>query len=162
MSHNHEIHWIAPSEITPYYQNPRKNEQAILKVAESIQTFGFNQPIVIDADHTIVVGHTRWKAALKLDLDTVPVIQVELDEDKARAYRIADNRTGEEAGWDFESLAAEFESLPDDLFTGFDKSEVQDILNIIPDFEPGNKEEQGRLDEFGLIECPECGHEFTT
>lgn len=46
MSHNHEIHWIAPSEITPYYRNPRKNEQAILKVAESIQTFGFNQPII--------------------------------------------------------------------------------------------------------------------
>lgn len=156
-SNRHDLIYVRPSEIEPYYRNPRKNEQAILKVAESIQAYGFNQPIVVDKQNTIIVGHTRWKAALKLELDIVPVLQVDLDEAKAKAYRIADNRTGEEAAWDFELLIEELRDLNGE-FTGFDQHEVDEFMSM---FDPASIDEQGRLDIKEPIKCPECGHEFT-
>lgn len=66
------IIYLNPNEIFPYEKNPRKNDMAVDKVAQSIKEFGFKQPIVIDKNKTIIVGHTRWKAALKLNLDKVP------------------------------------------------------------------------------------------
>jgi len=76
---------MAPSEITPYENNPRINSGAVDVVARSIQEYGFKQPIVVDKDNVIIVGHTRWKAALKLALKEVPVlVAADLDEKKAR------------------------------------------------------------------------------
>ena len=80
------------AEITPYAQNPRKNDEAVDKVAASIQEFGFKQPIVVDKDGIIIVGHTRYKAAQKLGLETVPVLVADdLTDEQAKAYRLADN-----------------------------------------------------------------------
>lgn len=100
------------SEIKPYEGNPRKNEQAVDRVAESIRMFGPRQPIVVDADKVIIAGHTRYYAALKLGLDTFPVhIAKDLTDEQARLYRIADNRTADFADWDFDKLRAELEAL---------------------------------------------------
>ena len=82
-----------PSDaIRPYDKNPRKNDPAVDAVARSITDYGFRQPIVVDADGVIVVGHTRWKAAQKLGLKQVPVHVADLPPEKAKAYRIADNQ----------------------------------------------------------------------
>ena len=82
------------SEIKPYPQNPRVNDDAVDAVAASIREFGFRQPIVVDTDGVIIVGHTRWKAAQKLGLDKVPIhVAKDLTPAQIKAYRIADNQT---------------------------------------------------------------------
>lgn len=82
------------SDITPYHQNPRINDKAVDAVARSLQEFGFRQPIVVDEDDVIIVGHTQYKAAQMLSLDTVPVHVAEgLTPAQIKAYRIADNQT---------------------------------------------------------------------
>ena len=93
-----EITELPLKDILPYARNPRKNKHATEKVASSIKEFGFRQPIVVDSEMVIVAGHTRFYAAKKLKLKTVPVhIASDLSPAKAKAYRIADNRTHEEA-----------------------------------------------------------------
>lgn len=100
------------SEIKPYEKNPRKNEEAAKYVAESIKQFGFKVPIVIDKDNVIVCGHTRYKAAKKLKIKEVPCIKADdLTEEQIKAYRLADNKTGEFAEWDMELLIPELEGL---------------------------------------------------
>jgi len=82
------------AEIRPYEKNPRLNDAAVEAVARSIREFGYRQPIVVDADGVIVVGHTPWKAAAALGLERVPVhVARELTPEQAKAYRIADNAT---------------------------------------------------------------------
>ena len=100
------------AEIRPYEENPRQNDLAIYKVAESIKQFGARQPIVVDKDGVIIVGHTRYFAALKLGMTTFPVhVARDLSEANACLYRIADNRTAEYAEWDFTKLRSELEKL---------------------------------------------------
>lgn len=106
------IESMKTDSIHPYPDNPRHNEEAVDTVAASISQFGFRQPIVVDRDMVIVVGHTRWKAAQKLGLEKVPVhVATDLTEDQARAYRIADNQSANLATWDFDLLSAEILSL---------------------------------------------------
>ena len=95
------------SEIHPYENNPRRiSDEAVEKVADSIREFGFQQPIVVDSAHVIIVGHTRLKAAKKLGLETVPVVVADnLTEEQAKAYRLADNKTGELTGKKAEKIA---------------------------------------------------------
>ena len=100
------------AEVRPYEKNPRVNDMAVEAVARSIREFGFRQPIVVDANGVIVVGHTRWKAAAKLGLERVPVhVAGELTPAQARAYRIADNKTADLAQWDLELLPGELGEL---------------------------------------------------
>jgi len=81
-------------QIKPYDKNPRHNDDAVDAVANSITEFGFRQPIVVDGDGVIVVGHTRYKAAQKLGMEEVPVhVATDLTPAQAKAYRIADNQT---------------------------------------------------------------------
>lgn len=102
------------ADIRPYENNPRANDAAIAAVAASIREFGFRQPIVVDTDGVIVVGHTRWKAAQKLGLEQVPVhVATDLTPEQAKAYRIADNQTSTLSDWDFDRLAAELVALQD-------------------------------------------------
>lgn len=102
----------AIESIKPYDRNPRRNDAAVDAVARSITDYGFRQPIVLDKDGVIVVGHTRWKAALKLGLKLVPVhVAAELTEAQARAYRIADNATASISTWNDELLPAELADL---------------------------------------------------
>lgn len=104
------IEWLRP-----YENNPRNNEQAVEAVANSIKEFGFKVPIVATIDGEIVNGHTRFKAAKSLKLKTVPVlIADDLTEEQIKAFRLADNKTGELADWDVELLYSELDEL-----TGF-------------------------------------------
>lgn len=99
-------------ELAPYHGNPRKNDAAVEAVANSIREFGFKQPIVVDSENVVIVGHTRLEAAKRLGLETVPVIVADdLDEEKARAYRLADNRTNELSEWDWGLLEAELAAI---------------------------------------------------
>jgi DNA modification methylase len=120
-------------EIKPYEKNPRQNDSAVDAVAASIRQFGFRQPIVVDADGVIICGHTRFKAARKLGLAKVPVhVATDLTPEQIRAYRIADNKTGELATWDMELLPielAELRGLDIDLgLLGFDDDELARLL----------------------------------
>jgi len=98
------------SDIKPYPGNPRQNDAAVDAVAASIKEFGFRQPIVVDPEGVIVVGHTRYKAALKLGLETVPVhVARGLTPIQIKAYRIADNKTSDLATWDLNLLPEAFQ-----------------------------------------------------
>lgn len=100
-----EVRNVSVKDIIPYENNPRKNEDAIQVVMNSIREFGIKQPLVIDENNVIVVGHTRFAAAKKLGYTEVPcVIASDLTEDQINAYRIADNRTAEYSSWDVELL----------------------------------------------------------
>lgn len=102
------------ADITPYASNPRRNDPAVEAVANSIKQFGFQQPLVLDADGVIIVGHTRFRAAKKLKMKTAPcIIARELSEQQIKAYRLADNRVGELAEWDVELLNEELEGIFD-------------------------------------------------
>ena len=88
--------------IKPYENNPRINDDAVADVVQSINEFGFRQPLVVDTAGVIIVGHTRFKAAKQLELAEVPVhVAIDMEPEAVRAYRIADNRTGENAEWDY-------------------------------------------------------------
>ena len=116
------------TDVKPYEKNPRVNDQAVDAVASSISEFGWQQPIVVDTDGVIIAGHTRWKAAKKLGMDSVPVVVARnLTPEQVRAYRLADNRTGELAEWDWDLLAEELDAIEDiDMSElGFDASEME-------------------------------------
>ena len=84
---------IPVAELIPYINNPRINDKAVPAVAESIRQFGFKQPLVVDKNNVIIVGHTRLKAAKLLGLKTVPCVRADdLTDDEARAYRLVDNK----------------------------------------------------------------------
>jgi DNA modification methylase len=121
------------SEIRPYEQNPRLNDEAVAAVARSIQEFGFRQPIVVDPDGVIICGHTRYKAALQLGLEKVPVhVARDLSPAQIRAYRIADNKTAELAEWNYDLLPIELSQLAgldfDLSLLGFDQDELAKLL----------------------------------
>ena len=98
--------------VKPYENNPRKNDDAVEKVANSIREFGWQQSIVVDEKGVIICGHTRYRAAQMLGLSEVPVTVAEgLTENQVQAYRLADNKTGELADWDFDKLNAELEAI---------------------------------------------------
>src|SRR5215813_14342388 len=100
------------ASIQPYENNPRLNDAGIDAVAASVREFGFRQPIVVDEDGVIIVGHTRYKAALKLGLEEVPVhVAVGLTPAQAKAYRIADNQTATLSSWDDDRLPLELMAL---------------------------------------------------
>jgi len=118
------------TDIKPYANNPRKNETAIEQVGKSIEAYGFMQPLVVDKNNIIIVGHTRYYAAMDLDLKTIPVlIATDLNDDQCKAYRIADNKTGEFSEWDYDLLRTEIKNISD-LFTGFEVGELEKLFNI--------------------------------
>lgn len=99
-------------KVTPYENNPRKNDDAVEYVANSIKEFGFRSPIIVDRNGVIICGHTRLKAALSLGLTEVPVhVADNLTDEQVRAYRLTDNKTGEFAEWDFPMLNEELEGI---------------------------------------------------
>jgi len=121
-------------DIQPYENNPRVNDQAVNAVATSMKEFGFRQPIVVDENGMIIVGHTRWKAARKLSLAKVPVhVAADLTDEQVRAYRIADNQTASIAEWDMDLLSIELKDLQlneyDLDLLGFDSDDLAKMLN---------------------------------
>ena len=130
-----KVEMVSTDSITPYANNARRNKKAIDAVAASLNEFGFRQPIVVDAERVIVVGHTRHAAAVKLGMDEVPVHVAEgLSDDAIRAYRLADNKTAEIAEWDDDKLATELLELAEtdiDLEAmGFDAVDVAEMMGV--------------------------------
>lgn len=138
------------TELTPYENNPRMNEDAVDGVAESIKNYGFKVPLVIDRDGVIVCGHTRYKAAEKLGLTTVPcVVADDLNEKQIKAFRIADNKTSDLSIWDNKKLLEELDGL-EDLFTGFTESDLfEDTLDNV-DLDALEENEKGVVYEIKI------------
>ena len=130
-----QIELIETNKLIPYINNPRKN-QNIDKVAGSIKEFGFQQPIVVDKEMVIIVGHTRFEASKKLKIKKVPVVIADLPKTKAKAYRIADNRLNEDSDWDLTLLNLEFKELMNGNYDleslGFDSREMKNLLDEEP------------------------------
>lgn len=127
-------------DIKPYPNNPRIiTNEAIEKVSNSIKEFGMQQPIVVDKDMVIIVGHTRLKACESLGIGTVPcVIADNLSEEQVKAYRLADNKTNEFTDWNLELLDFELEDLFKDNFDmeqfGFELDSTDDSKDYGTDF----------------------------
>lgn len=151
-----QIQEIPVSEIIPYEHNPRKNDEAVPAVVESIKRFGFKVPVVLDKDGVIVAGHTRVKAAKELGMETVPcVIADDLTDEQVRAFRLADNKVSELAGWDFNELNKELEAISEDMSVfGFTESfDISALDDLFAEAEPKEKEPK-------KIQCPHCGEWF--
>ena len=136
-----QIEQCAITEIRPYHHNARQNDPAVQPVAESIRLYGFRQPIVVDPQGVIIVGHTRFRAAQQLKMTHVPVHRVELTDAQCRAYRLADNRTAQYADWDQELLRNELRSLDQEVsdlqqFTQFTQEELDQLLREDTQFQP--------------------------
>lgn len=131
-------------ELKPYEKNPRKNDKSVDKVAQSIDQFGFRVPVVIDKDNVIVCGHTRYKAAKKLHLASVPcVVADDLTDEQIKAYRLADNKVGEDSEWDIDLLQGELDDIIDiDMADfGFDLTAAENKVVEDDDFEMSVPEE---------------------
>lgn len=161
------VDW-AIDRVIPYARNPRNiPTDAIDAVKSSIREFGWRQPIVVDAGGVIVAGHTRYQAARQLGLATVPVhVASELTPTQIRAYRLADNRTSDNAFWDNELLTLELQDLRDDDFdidlTAFTE---QDLKRLLAETKAQPHSEFSELDEsivndIEMMTCPSCGHRF--
>lgn len=139
--------------IKPYEKNAKKHsKKQIEQVANSIREFGFNQPIVVDKDNILIVGHGRLEAAKLLGLKDVPVLVVDLPEEKVKAYRLADNKLNE-SDWEMDLVIEELKGLSDDMveLTGFDKDlivEPSEEDDIVPENVPA-RSELGDLYELG-------------
>ena len=126
------------NKLIPYAKNPRKNDEAVEPVANSIREFGFRVPIVIDKENNAVCGHTRLKAAKKLGMKTVPcIIADDLSEEQIKGFRLADNKVGELAEWDFDLLGEELDGIFD-----IDMSEFGFELSIENEQEPAKIEDK--------------------
>jgi len=146
-------------KLIPYHNNPRKN-QAVDKVASSLSEFGFQQPIVVDKNMVVIVGHTRLLASQKLGFKKVPVFIADLSEAKAKAYRIADNRLSEDSDWDYDFLNIEMNMLNEENFDlsqlGFTTEELNNLLNNENNFEPSDIDDQADIDT-PAERCEACG-----
>jgi ParB family chromosome partitioning protein len=143
------------NDLIPYDKNPRKNDEAVKYVKASIEQFGFKVPIVIDAQGVIVAGHTRLKAAKELGMEEVPcIVADDLNEEQIRAFRLADNKTHEQSGWDFPMLELELADLSLNMedFGFIDHGDLS-IDDFFADYE-----EKPHTPK--MITCPKCGEEF--
>ena len=154
--------------VTPYEKNPRKiGELAIEAVAASIRDFGWQQPIVVDKDNVVIVGHTRLLAARRLNLAKVPVVVADLSEDEARAYRLVDNRTHEFSEWEWSLRDHELKALLDadfkyDLEPYWGKGELRALAEMDGASASRLLDDTGSGSGSGskTTTCPKCGHEF--
>ena len=102
---------LSINTVKPYWRNPRDNDAAVEAVKKSIADYGMNQPIVLDAENVIIAGHTRYKACMQLGMKKVPCVVLDISPEKAKEYRIADNKTGEMASWDMALLIPELREI---------------------------------------------------
>ena len=143
--------------IRPYENNPRNNDEAVPFVMNSIQEFGFKVPIVIDRNGVIVAGHTRYKAAIELGMETVPcVVADDLTPEQVKAFRIADNKVSEIATWDDDALAAEIQDIRID---GFDVEDFGfSVASVDWDDVEDLDDETYDAPTHDMLRCPACGH----
>jgi len=142
-----EIIELPIKSIFPYKNNPRHNDKAVEFVANSLRQFGWKQPIVIDEKYEIVAGHTRWKAAKMLGMETVPCVMADdLTPEQVQAYRLADNKTAEMADWDFDLLEQELNEIDPAMFDMADFGFFQNA--DLPDVESEEETHTTLTDKF--------------
>jgi len=156
------IEYLPVDALKPYSRNAKKHpDEQVDHIANSIREFGFRQPLVIDRDGVLVIGHGRLLAAKKLGLETVPCVRADdLTDEQIKALRLADNKTNE-SGWDFAALEEELNELEAEFDMsefGFTENAVDtDALDDL--FAPA--EEKPKDEEQKQIKCPHCGEWFT-
>ena len=150
-----QIRRVQIAEIVPYENNPRRNDDAVEAVAESIRQCGYRARIIVDENMVVLAGHTRLKAMQRLGWTECEVqVEDDLSEEQKRKYRMLDNKMSELAGWDFDRLIQELDGLD---FEGMD------IDWRLPDVSPIDLEEDGgenRQDGVQVMHCPKCGFVF--
>jgi len=161
-----EVKLLDPNSLIPYANNAKSHPDAqIKKIASSIKNYGWDQPIVVDADNEIIKGHGRLQAAELLELESVPVIKrTDLTDAQAKAARIADNKTSESL-WNDDMLATELEMLEHedtvDLDTlGFDEGEIDELLTPEELDVPQGFDEVDDTEIMTENTCPDCGYEW--
>ena len=162
-------------KVTPYENNPRViGDNAVAKVRESIERYGWQQPIVVDPEGVVVVGHTRLRAAQEMGLKQVPVHVTDLPAEKIDAYRLVDNRTGEMGKWDTDALALELREFGDDLVETYFPNVDLEISSIEDTHKEFSEEDLASAvksvasvtpasvmnTHLTKVECPACAREF--
>jgi DNA modification methylase len=148
-----KIEWQSVDNLIPYAKNARTHsDEQVAQIAGSIKEFGFNNPVLVDKDNSVIAGHGRLMAARKLGMDKVPVIQLgHMTEAQRKAYVLADNRIALNSGWDTSMLSLELQDLKDDIdlsLLGFDPDELDALLNPI-------EETDGLTDEDAVPDVPD-------
>lgn len=148
-----KIEWMSVETLIPYAKNARTHsDEQVAQIAGSIKEFGFNNPVLVDKDNSIIAGHGRLMAARKLGMDKVPVVQLgHMTEAQRKAYVLADNRIALNSGWDTSMLSLELQELKDDIdlsLLGFDADELDALLNPI-------EETEGLTDEDDVPDVPD-------
>jgi hypothetical protein len=176
-----KIETLPLAVVKPYWRNPRDNTKAVEIVAQSITDYGFNVPLVVDKEYVILAGHTRYKALQQLGITEVQVVVVDLPAQKAKEFRIADNKTSEVGEWDMPKLMMELKEISDlpriqDYFPNLDIQSVVDSLpkNTTRDVLPSDIDNRTKLlasdyttrntqEMRGFIPmlCPDCGYEYS-
>lgn len=164
---------MALTELIPYWRNPRKiSNEAVNAVAESIKRYGYQQPIVVDDENVIIIGHTRYAALRRLGVERVPVrVERDLTPMQIKELRAVDNRVSEYTEWDFEKLVEELTQLDGDLTRTF----FSDVLPSSEDLmepEPDDEDEETGGETGGAVDamshdaaefiCPSCFHSWET
>ena len=148
-------------DVKPYNRNPRKNDEAVEYVANSIKEFGFQQPLVVDSNGVLIVGHTRLKAAQQLGIEEVPVVVADtLTDEQVKAYRLADNKTGEKSWWDWNLLNDELEDI-DWLDLNMEEFGFSAMVDLSELFEEAETDSESTPQEPKEVQCPHCGMYFT-
>ena len=148
-----QIEWLSVETLIPYAKNARTHsDEQVAQIAGSIKEFGFNNPVLVDKDNSIIAGHGRLMAARKLGMDKVPVVQLgHMTAAQRKAYVLADNRIALNSGWDTSMLSLELQELKDDIdlsLLGFDADELDALLNPI-------EETEGLTDEDAVPDVPD-------
>jgi DNA modification methylase len=148
-----KIEWRSVETLIPYAKNARTHsDEQVAQIAGSIKEFGFNNPVLVDKENSVIAGHGRLMAARKLGMDKVPVVELEhLTESQRKAYVLADNRIALNSGWDTSMLSLELQDLKDDIdlsLLGFDPDELNALLNSI-------EETEGLTDEDAVPDVPD-------
>lgn len=167
-----KIQSVKIEDISPDPANVRKHsDRNLTAIVASLRKFGQQKPIVVNAEGVILAGNGTYEAAKRLGWEKIDVVRSNLKGSDATGFAIADNRTAELAEWDDTALAETLRALQSEDFdveaAGWQEDEIDALLTrlgnaaIVPDFQPGSIDDQGRLDEKAKVICPECHHEFT-
>lgn len=154
-------------DVIPYWRNPRRiPEEAVNAVAESMRRYGYLQPIVVDEDYVIILGHTRYAAFRRLKAKEIDVaIAVGMDQERVKQLRVLDNRVAEFNMWNFDKLVAELGELDAKLMTGYFPEVLQsfdepgDAPGLSWDTESDTAHDP--TDRSVDFVCPNCFHSWT-
>jgi len=159
------ITYIRIDDLIPYAKNAKlHSDSQVARIAASIKEYGFVNPVLIDSDKQIIAGHGRVLAAMQLHMQQIPCVYADdLTDEQIRAFRLAENKTAELAGWDYKKLADEIRGFSCDLTEfGFAPLPDESMLDGLFD-DDGNAEEskegskETREAEVKRVQCPYCG-----